>query len=280
MTHDRFSGQVAFITGGANGIGRACAKRFVDDGGRVMIADIVESHAESCAAEFGPSAAWVRCDVTDEQSIIDAISTTMERFGRIDAVVASAGKGGFSPIVDHPLDLWNDVVGLCLTGVFLTIKHAARSMNDGGSIVTISSLNGVQQAEGMAAYCAAKSGVIALTRVAAMELGRRSIRVNAVLPGLVETQLTQGFWHLPGMVEEFLDNAPLGEYSQPDDIAAVVTFLLSNDARLVTAGIHNVDGGASTKRYPDVPRVIERAMSSGHSIDQPVERDPAPPSIT
>lgn len=260
MGQNRFDNKVAFVTGGANGIGRACAQRFIDDGGRVMIADVIAEQAHATATELGPEASWVQCDVTNENSLADAAETTIKQFGRIDSVVASAGKGGFSPIVDHTLDMWNDIVGLCLTGVFLTIKHTAPLMRDGGSIVTISSLNGVQQAEGMAAYCAAKSGVIALTRVAAMELGRRNIRVNAVLPGLVETQLTQGFWQLPGMVEEFLENAPLGRYSQPEDIAAVVAFLLSDDARLVTAGVHNVDGGASTKRYPDVPRVIERAM--------------------
>lgn len=261
MVNNRFDGKVAFITGGANGIGRASAERFIREGGRVMIADIDGEHASHTADELGPSAAWMRCDVTDESSVETAVATTVDRFGSLDAVVASAGKGGFSPLVDHSLEMWNDVVGLCLTGVFLTIKHTARRMSDGGSIVTISSLNGVQQAEGMAAYCAAKSGVIALTRVAAMELGARGIRVNAVLPGLVETQLTQGFWQLPGMVDEFVENAPLGRYAQPDDIASVVTFLLSNDARLVTAAVHNVDGGASTKRYPDVPRVIRRAMS-------------------
>lgn len=227
-----------------------------------MIVDVVGEQARATAHSLGAGAEWVECDVTNEDSVAAAVTATIDAFGRLDAVVASAGKGGFAPIVDHSLVMWNDIVGLCLTGVFLTIKHTAPHLVDGGSIVTISSLNGVQQAEGMAAYCAAKSAVIALSRVAAMELGSRGIRVNTVLPGLVETQLTQSFWQLPGMVEEFLDNAPLHRYAQPEDVAAVVAFLLSDDARLVTAGVHNVDGGASTKRYPDVPRVIERAMNN------------------
>lgn len=258
MSKARLSDRVAFITGGANGIGRACAERFVADGAQVVIADIFAEQAQRTALEIGSSAVGVQCDVTDENSIESAFANAIKTFGAVDIVVASAGKGGFSPIKDQSLEMWNDIVGLCLTGVFLTIKHASRVMNDGGSIITIASLNAVQQAEGLSAYCAAKSGVVALTRVAAMELGSRNIRANSILPGLVETQLTQTFWNMPGVVEEFIENAPLGRFATPHDIANVAAFLASDDASHVTGGAHSVDGGASTKRYPDIQAAIAR----------------------
>ena len=258
MTSLQLSGRVAFITGGANGIGRACAERFVADGAQVVIADIFGEQALKTADEIGQSAIGVQCDVTNENSVEKAIAYAIDTFGSLDIVVASAGKGGFSPIKDQSLEMWNDIVGLCLTGVFLTIKHASRVMNNGGSIITIASLNAIQQAEGLSAYCAAKSGVVALTRVAAMELGARDIRANSILPGLVETQLTQTFWNMPGVVEEFIENAPLGRFATPRDIANVAAFLASDDSSYITGGAHSVDGGASTKRYPDIPAAIAR----------------------
>ena len=130
--------------------------------------------------------------------------------------VANAGRGTFAPIVDHPLEEWQAILDLCLTGVFLTLKHSARVMHDGGSIITIASLNATQPSAGMSAYCTAKAGVVMLSKVAAMELGGRRIRVNAIAPGLVETNATSAFFMVPGVVEEFVDNTTVGRFAQPE----------------------------------------------------------------
>jgi NAD(P)-dependent dehydrogenase (short-subunit alcohol dehydrogenase family) len=184
--------------------------------------------------------------------------TLGDQHGGLDIAVANAGKGAFSMITDQPLEAWQEIIDLCLTGVFLTVKHAARHMRDGGSIINIASLNAIQPAEGMSAYCTAKAGVAMFTRVAAMELGHRRIRVNTVAPGLVETNATAAFWMVPGVVEEFIDNTALGRFARPDDIASMALFLASSDASFVSGSFFSVDGGAATKRYPDLPGAFAR----------------------
>lgn len=187
--------------------------------------------------------------------------------------VANAGSGAFSAVVDHPLETWRSIIDLCLTGVFLTFKHAGRVMNDGGSIIAISSLNGTQPSAGMAAYCSAKAAVIMLTRVTAMELGDRHIRVNAIAPGLVETGATSGFWMVPGVVESFVENTTLGRFAQPSDIADVAAFLASESSSFISGAVIPVDGGAGTKKYPDLPGLFAAAA-------QAPMRTQAPPSMT
>lgn len=147
---------------------------------------------------------------------------------------------------------------LCVTGVFLTVKHSALVMRDGGSVITIAPLNGTQPSAGMSAYCTAKAGVMMFTKVAAMELGSRGIRVNAIAPGLVQTNATGAFWMVPGVVEEFVDNTTLGRFAQPADIAAAAAYLAGPDSSFVSGTVLAVDGGASTKRYPDLPAAFAR----------------------
>jgi NAD(P)-dependent dehydrogenase (short-subunit alcohol dehydrogenase family) len=248
----RLAGKVALITGAASGIGLAIATRFLAEGASVLGADIDDNGGRDLAATIPDRVAFVRCDVTDESQIAAAANLAVQRFGGLDIAVANAGKGMYSPIIEHSLESWQDIIDLCLTGVFLTVKHAGRVMRDAGSIINIASLNAIQPAEGMAAYCTAKAGVAMLTRVAAMELGHRQIRVNTIAPGLVETKATSAFWMIPGLVDEFVDNTAVGQYAQPDDIANLALFLASDESRLVSAGFYSVDGGASTKRYPDL----------------------------
>jgi 3-oxoacyl-[acyl-carrier protein] reductase len=131
------------------------------------------------------------------------------------------------------------------------VQAAARVMRDGGAIVTIASLNAVQAARGMAAYCAAKAGVVAVTEVAALELGPRRIRANAVAPGLVRTAATEPLWQLPSLIDDYEENTTLGRHATPDEIAAVVAFLASDDAAFISGANHLVDGGAHLNRYPD-----------------------------
>lgn len=174
-------------------------------------------------------------------------------FGRLDVTVANAGGGAFAPIHEHPLDEFKRIVELCLTGVFLTIKHTSASMitfGNGGSIISIASLNAVQPAQGMSAYCSAKAGVAMLGQCAALELGQYGIRVNTVAPGLIETPATSGFFSMPDIVAEFVENAPIGRFGQPSDIASLLTFLASDESTFITGTTHHIDGGAQTGRYP------------------------------
>jgi NAD(P)-dependent dehydrogenase (short-subunit alcohol dehydrogenase family) len=127
--------------------------------------------------------------------------------------------------------------------------------------VTIASLNAVQPAEGMAAYCAAKAGVAMLTKVAAMELGRRGIRATCIAPGLVQTNATAPMFAVPGLVDEFVENTTIGRFAEPADVAALALFLASDEAAFVTGSFHLVDGGASTRRYPDLTGAITRATT-------------------
>ena len=255
----RLDGKVAIVTGGAAGIGRAIAGRIVDDGGRVVVGDIQEDALRAVADALGEACAVVRCDVTDEEGPAALAALAVDQFGRLDIAVANAGGGVASPIVDHTLADWRRVLDVTLTGCFLTVQAAARVMADGGSIVAIASLNAVQPARRMAAYCAAKAGVVALVDVAALELGPRGIRVNAVAPGLVRTPATEALWALPGMVDAYRDNTALGRHGMPDDIAAAVAFLASDDAAFVTGTTLLVDGGAHHLSYPDTGSVRARA---------------------
>ncbi|MCM3886934.1 SDR family NAD(P)-dependent oxidoreductase [Frankia sp. R82] len=249
-------GWVGVVTGAASGIGQATARRFVAEGGRVVGADVNEAGLVELEKELGTAAfVGTRCDITVESDVAGAFARAQEAFGGVDVVVANAGIGYLSEVVDHGLAEWQRVIDVSLTGTFLTVKHggqALRAAGQGGSIVVVASLNAVQPGRGVAAYCAAKAGVVALTEVAAMELGPFDVRVNAVAPGLVRTSMTTPAWQMPGIVDEFVENAPLGRFAEADEIANVVYFLASDQSSFVSGSLYGVDGGARTRRYPDM----------------------------
>ena len=255
----RLAGKVALVTGGASGIGLAVTRRFLAEGAAVVIGDRDQAALDTVASELGRSCTAVACDVTVEADVEQLVATAIERHGRLDIAFANAGIGSPGRIVDLALSEWSRVLDVCLTGPFLTIKHAAPAMTAGGSIVVTTSLNAVQPGAAMAAYCSAKAGAAMLVQVAALELGPAGIRVNAVAPGLVRTALTDAMWLMPALVQDYEENTPLGRHAQPDEVANLVTFLASDEAAFISGSQYLVDGGAHTKRYPDVLAVVEAA---------------------
>jgi NAD(P)-dependent dehydrogenase (short-subunit alcohol dehydrogenase family) len=196
--------------------------------------------------------------VTVETDVEALATLAVERFGGLDIAFANAGIGAIQRLVDADADMWKRVLDVNLTGPFLTIKHAARRMGDGGSIVVTASLNAVQAGVGMGAYCSSKAGVAMLTQVAALELGPAGIRVNAVGPGLVRTGLTEGGFAFPGIVEGYVENTPLGRYATPEEIAGLVTWLASDESSYVSGSLYLIDGGAHTMRYPDLIGIVSQ----------------------
>ena len=252
----KLDGKVAIVTGGASGIGRSTVEQFVHEGARVVVADLSEDGIGEVIASLGHNSVdGVVMDVRDEDAVAALVRQTVARFGRLDIAFNNAGIGGFSPIQNYPLEEWDRVIGVCLTGVFLCMKHEAAQLIEqgtGGSIINTSSINSTQGAQGFAAYCAAKAGVTMLTKVGALELGPYQIRVNAVGPGLIHTPLTAGLSSVPGVEEAFVKEAPLGRVGEPQDVANLVTFLACDDSTLISGQTYFVDGGATTKRYPEM----------------------------
>jgi NAD(P)-dependent dehydrogenase (short-subunit alcohol dehydrogenase family) len=254
---ERLSGKVALVTGGASGIGRAAARRFVGEGARVVVGDLNEAGLAELARELGDNAVTQRCDVTVEDDVGRLAALAVERFGSLDVAFANAGIGSVQRLVDAELADWSRVLDVNLTGPFLTVKHAARRMTRGGSIVVTASLNAVQAGVGMGAYCSSKAGVAMLAQVAALELGPAGIRVNAVGPGFVRTALTEGAFALPGVADGYVENTPLGRYATPEEIAGLVAWLASDEAAYVSGSLYLIDGGAHTMRYPDILGIVE-----------------------
>ncbi|MBF8186905.1 SDR family oxidoreductase [Nonomuraea sp. K274] len=254
---NRLAGRNAVVTGAASGIGWEIARLFHAEGADVTLIDFNAESVRKRAAELGERALAQPADVTDEDQLAAGIEAAVAAFGPVHIGVNSAGVGALAPIAELAASEWRRIVEVCLTGVFLSIKHEARHMSEGGSIVNIASLNARQPAEGFAAYCAAKAGVEMLTKVAAMELGARGVRVNALAPGLVDTPLSKAFTGSP-LRREFVANIPLGRIGEPADVAAAALFLASAESSWVTGDTLVVDGGQHTKRYPELIKHFRR----------------------
>lgn len=244
----------ALVVGGASGIGLATARALAADDWSVVIADVNTEAAQAAATDLGARA--VTMDVTDE----DSVEAGFDGIDDLRVVVGCAGLTMPGAITELPLEHWQTTIDVCLTGSFLVLKHAGQRIVDGGSIVVISSLNARQPGTAMASYCAAKAGVTMLVEVAALELAPKGVRVNAIQPGVVDTPLTAGLALVPGLMDEYLENTPLGRSGRPEEIAEMAVFLASEKAAWITGAAFDVNGGAHLQRYPDVLGKVRAMM--------------------
>jgi NAD(P)-dependent dehydrogenase (short-subunit alcohol dehydrogenase family) len=251
----RLADKVACVTGASRGIGEAIARRFAAEGARVALAARDEAACERIALEIsqtGSEAIAVGCDVTLPVSVSGAIASMAARWGRIDILVNNAGLGGRTPLDDPDDSRWQAILATNLTAVFRVTREAAPFLPKGGRILNLSSVLGRFGVAGYAAYCAAKHGVIGLTRALALELAPRRITVNAICPGWVETEMARdGFERIGGAQgagveagrEAAAKMAPLGRVLDPDEVAGLAAYLASDDARDVTGQAVVIDGG-------------------------------------
>lgn len=242
-------GRVAVVTGGSRGIGLAIASRLLDDGAQVLLGarsvDALMRATDDLAAVHGAErVAGMELDVRDRLSVDSFIFHAVERFGRLDIAVANAGVDHGAPFLELDETNWTDAIEVNLSGAFRTIQSAAQAMlGHPGRIVVIGSTNAFHPETNIASYNAAKAGVIGLMRSAAIELAREEITVNAVGPGLVHTEMTDDLVQHPTHGRRYLENIPAGRFGTPQDVAAAVAYLVSDDAAWVTGHHLVVDGG-------------------------------------
>jgi 3alpha(or 20beta)-hydroxysteroid dehydrogenase len=234
----RVDGKVVLISGGARGLGAADARALVDEGASVVVADILDEEGSALADELGAKARFVHLDVTQPDQWANALSVALEAFGTITGLVNNAGVFSIGALHETELSEWQRVLDINLTGTFLGIKTVIPSMitAGGGSIINVSSLEGIMGSAGMNAYVASKFAVRGLTKSSALELAALGIRVNSIHPGLIWTPMTAG-------IPEDMVTVPMGRGGNPEEVASFVVFLSSEESSYATGSEFVMDGG-------------------------------------
>ncbi len=256
----RLENQVAIITGAASGIGEGTVRKYAAEGARVLIADIQDERGSALAEELGPNTSYLHTNVALEEDVARAVSTAVSRWGRLDVMFNNAGFGGVGgPIEDLDMDGYDQTMNVLLKGVFIGAKHAARQMKAQGSgvIINTASIAGLQAGFGPVVYSAAKAAVAHASRCLAVELAPFGIRVNAICPGVILTNIFTNSLGVPAEMREALlpkiDSAlaswaPMGRSGIPEDIANTALWLASPEAAYVTGQAITVDGGLTAGR--------------------------------
>lgn len=259
----RLAGKIALVTGGATGIGRASARLLAAEGARVAVADTNEAAGSATALELG--GIFIHCDISRPEESRAAVLRIVKELGGLDVLVNSAAHlGGYHEAAAMPEEEWRAVLGVSLDGVFYTSKYAALHMkeNKAGAIVNISSVEGMMGAAKHAAYVTAKSALFGLTRSMAIDLGADRIRVNSVSPGIIDTGRIETEKADPAIMRFWVDMTVLGRLGRPEEVAAAVLFLASDEASYITGQNLVVDGGW-TIGHPHVGLYDEPSQSSG-----------------
>ncbi len=238
----RLENKVAVVTGAASGIGLAIANLFVAEGAKVVYSDINAGDLKLDPAQ----ALFVKCDVSKSQEVDELVKTATEKFGRLDIMVNNAGIGSTGGLLDTTDEGWEKTLRVNLFGVFYGARAAAKVMKEqkiNGSIINMSSILGQVGFPGAIAYCATKGGVVQLTHASAIDLAPFAIRMNAVAPGFIATNMTKDFLTNPDFKKMIEMNTPLGHVGEPNDIAQAALYLASDEAKYVTGTVIYVDGG-------------------------------------
>jgi len=251
MTAARLEGKVALVTGAASGIGEAVALAFADHGAIVYFADRDLAGATRAAAHApARRGRALRVDIADEESVRAAYSTVLSENDGLDVVVANAGVqliGEDAPVGDLELSVWRRTIDINLTGTFLTVKHAVRSMRAGGSIIVTGSPTGITgEGAGFTAYSASKAGIHGLVRTAATDYAKARIRINSVIPGFTATPLTSRILSDPEVTTQIVSRVPLGRRGTPEDVTGIMVYLASDESAYATGSMFLVDGGMTS----------------------------------
>lgn len=242
---NRFKDKVVLITGAGNGIGAAAAKRFSSEGATVVLADYVREDVEKMAASLPPDRSFARVvDVSDPEAVEKMIAETVEKHGHLDIMINNAGVHVIGSILETTLDDWRRISSINIDGVIFGAKYSLPHLiKSKGCMINTSSVSGLGGDWGAAFYCASKGAVANLTRAMALDHGLSGVRINAVCPSLVKTNMTKGFDE--AVQEKFNERIPLGRAAQPEEVAAVMAFLASDDASFINGACIPVDGGAT-----------------------------------
>ena len=248
----RLDGKVAIVTGAARGQGAAIARRFVAEGARVVLTDVVDEEGKVLADGLGEHARYVHHDVTSEDSWDDAVPATVDAYGGLNVLVNNAGILKWSPMHKLPLDDYMSVIQVNQVGCFLGMKAVIAAMREagGGSIINQSSTSGLEGMAGVIAYSASKFAVRGMTKTAAIELGRFGIRVNAVCPGGINTQMGNPFEQEGEELQRNYAMNPIPRIGEPNEVAGIMVFLASDESSFCTGADFVVDGGYTAGKNP------------------------------
>uniref|UniRef100_A0AAU2VXC6 SDR family oxidoreductase n=2 Tax=unclassified Streptomyces TaxID=2593676 RepID=A0AAU2VXC6_9ACTN len=242
---------VVLVTGAARGIGAAVATAAAAAGARVGLLDIDGDGARRTARLIGTAASWAECDITSEDQVHDAVTALSTELGPVTGLVNNAGRNSYADVVTMTTQQWDEVFGVDLKGAWLMARSVLPGMTDRGrgAIVNIASMHATMTCPGMFPYASAKAGLVGLTRSMALEVGPRGVRVNAVSPGYIETDLLAEYFEQeqPDVRREAESKHILGRLGTPEQVASVVAFLLSDAAGFVTGADWAVDGGVSAR---------------------------------
>ncbi|MBF6093641.1 glucose 1-dehydrogenase [Nocardia cyriacigeorgica] len=234
----RLTGKVALISGGSRGMGAAHARAMLAEEAKVVIGDVLDEEGKALAEELGSDIAYVHLDVREPEDWRGAVATAVDRFGALNVLVNNAGIANGNLIADFEYAEWQRIIDINLTGTFLGMQAATPAMiaAGGGSMINISSVEGLRGSPGLHGYVASKFGVRGLTKSVALELAPHGVRVNSIHPGLIRTPMTEG------IPEDFLQ-IPLGRGADPEEVSALVTYLASDESSYSTGAEFVVDGG-------------------------------------